>query len=114
MDHLPLGSRVRGKTDLPASVRPWDVAGSTHPTRAAVIWGAVAVNLVVLVLQMIFFIQNQDMTAVKFLGWEGSLAQGMAFFIAAFGGGTLVAIAGGVRILQLRRNERRQRKNTGR
>ena len=39
VDHLPLGSRVRGKTDIPTSVRAWDVAGSTHPTRAAVIWG---------------------------------------------------------------------------
>jgi uncharacterized integral membrane protein len=76
-------------------VRPGNAAGSTHPTRAAVIWGAVAASLVILVLLIIFFIQNQDMIAVKFLGWEGSLAQGVAFFIAAVGGGILVAIAGG-------------------
>ncbi len=82
-------------------------------TRAAVIWSAVAVSLVVLVLLIIFFIQNQDMVAVKFLGWEGRLAQGVAFFIAAVGGGILVAIAGGARILQLRHNERRRRKVTG-
>lgn len=69
-----------------------------------------AVSLAVLVLLIIFFIQNQDMVAVRFLGWEGSLAQGVAFFIAAVGGGILVAIAGGARILQLRHNERRRRK----
>jgi uncharacterized integral membrane protein len=77
-----------------------------------VIWSAVAVSLAVLVLLIIFFIQNQDMVAVRFLGWEGSLAQGVAFFIAAVGGGILVAIAGGARILQLRRNERRRGKGT--
>lgn len=39
------------------------------------------------------------MIAVKFLGWEGSPAEGVAFFIAAFGGEIVVAIAGGARIL---------------
>jgi len=74
---------------------PANAAGPSRVTRAAVIWSAVAVSLVVLVLLIIFFIQNQDMVAVKFLGWEGRLAQGVAFFIAAVGGGILVAIAGG-------------------
>jgi uncharacterized integral membrane protein len=91
---------------------PAIAAGPSRVTRAAVIWSAVAVSLVVLVLLIIFFIQNQDMVAVKFLGWEGRLAQGVAFFIAAVGGGILVAIAGGARILQLRRTERRRRRVT--
>lgn len=93
---------------------PPPVSKPTSPrvTRAAVIWSAVAVSLAVLVLLIIFFIQNQDMVAVKFLGWEGRLAQGVAFFIAAVGGGILVAIAGGARILQLRRTERRRRRVT--
>lgn len=89
---------------------PAPKAASPRVTRAAVIWSAVAVSLAVLVLLIIFFIQNQDMVSVKFLGWEGRLAQGVAFFIAAVGGGILVAIAGGTRILQLRRTERRRRK----
>jgi uncharacterized integral membrane protein len=88
---------------------PPGTAAPGRVTRAAVIWSAVAVSLVVLVLLIIFFIQNQDMVAVKFLGLEGRLAQGVAFFIAAVGGGILVAIAGGARILQLRHNEKRRR-----
>lgn len=91
---------------------PASKAVPTRVTRAAVIWSAVAVSLAVLVLLIIFFIQNQDMVSVKFLGWEGRLAQGVAFFIAAVGGGILVAIAGGARILQLRRTERRRRRVT--
>lgn len=92
---------------------PASKTASPGVTRAAVIWSAVAVSLAVLVLLIIFFIQNQDMVSVKFLGWEGRLAQGVAFFIAAVGGGILVAIAGGARILQLRRSERRRRKVSG-
>ncbi len=102
----------------PAALPPRESAplGDTAPppvTRAAVVWSAVAVSLVVLVLLIIFFIQNQDMVSVKFLGLEGQLAQGIAFFIAAVGGGILVAIAGGARILQLRHNEKRRRKGAG-
>lgn len=92
---------------------PAAAAAPNRVTRAAVIWSAVAVSLVVLVLLIIFFIQNQDMVAVKFLGFEGRLAQGVAFFIAAVGGGILVAIAGGARILQLRHSEKRRRRVTG-
>lgn len=92
---------------------PASAPAPNRVTRAAVIWSAVAVSLVVLVLLIIFFIQNQDMVAVKFLGFEGRLAQGVAFFIAAVGGGILVAIAGGARILQLRHSEKRRRKITG-
>ena len=97
----------------PAPPAPASTGAPSRVTRAAVIWSAVAVSLAVLVLLIIFFIQNQDMVAVKFLGWEGRLAQGVAFFIAAVGGGILVAIAGGARILQLRRNEKRRRRVSG-
>ncbi|MCZ2402585.1 DUF1049 domain-containing protein [Paenarthrobacter sp. Z7-10] len=83
-------------------------------TRAAVVWVAVAVALVILVLLIIFFIQNQDQVKVYFLGFEGSLALGIALFIAAVGGGILVAFAGGARIVQLRIQERRNRKRSRR
>ncbi len=83
---------------------------ATSRTRAAAVWVAVAVSLVVLVLLIVFFIQNQDQVLVRFLGLEGSLALGIALFIAAVGGGILVALAGGARIVQLRVQSRRARK----
>ncbi|MFJ4171334.1 lipopolysaccharide assembly LapA domain-containing protein [Paenarthrobacter sp. NPDC089714] len=83
---------------------------SRRPTRTAAVWAAVAVGLVVLVLLIVFFVQNQDRVTVRFFGLEGSLALGTTLFIAAVGGGVLVALAGGARILQLRiANHRRQR-----
>ena len=90
------------------------VPGSSRPTRTAAVWVAVAVGLVVLVLLIVFFVQNQDMVTVRFFGLEGSLALGTTLFIAAVGGGVLVALAGGARILQLRIiNHRRQRSLAG-
>lgn len=101
---VPAGARTNPRTGAPPA------RGTTRPTRTAAVWAAVAIGLVVLVLLIVFFVQNQDMVTVRFFGLEGSLALGTTLFIAAVGGGVLVALAGGARILQLRIiNHRRQR-----
>ena len=70
------------------------------------IWVAVSAGLIVLILLIIFILQNQDRVTVHFLGIAGGLSLGMALFIAAVAGGVLVAIAGAARILQLRSQRR--------
>jgi uncharacterized integral membrane protein len=62
---------------------------------------------------IVFFVQNQDMITVRFFGLEGTLALGTTLFIAAVGGGVLVALAGGARILQLRMSNHRRKKAVG-
>src|SRR6476620_6216819 len=88
-------------------------SGRSRPTRTAALWVAVAVGLVVLVMLIVFFVQNQDMITVRFFGLEGTLALGTTLFIAAVGGGVLVALAGGARILQLRMGNHRRQKTVG-
>jgi uncharacterized integral membrane protein len=84
-------------------------------TRAGMVWVAVASALVILILLIAFILQNQDYVQVKFFGLQGAVALGVALFIAAVGGGVLVAIAGAARIVQLRLAAHRQRiKNSGR
>ena len=73
-----------------------------HVTRAGMVWAAVASALVVLILLIAFILQNQEYVQVKFFGLQGSVPLGIALFIAAVGGGVLVAIAGAARIIQLR------------
>ena len=63
------------------------------------VWVAVACALVVLILLIAFILQNQKYVQVKFVGLEGSVPLGIALFIAAVGGGVLVAIAGAARII---------------
>ncbi|WP_413249169.1 LapA family protein [Sinomonas flava] len=79
----------------------------SHTTRAAMTWTAVVAALVVFILLIVFFIQNQDTVEVHFLGLTGPVPLGVALFIAAVAGGVLVAVAGAVRIIQLRAIARR-------
>lgn len=91
---------------------PSGAASGVEPrkvTRAGMVWAAVASALVVLILLIAFILQNQDYVQVKFFGLEGAVALGIALFIAAVGGGVLVAIAGAARIIQLRVAAHRQR-----
>lgn len=78
-------------------------------TRAGMVWAAVACALVVLILLIAFILQNQEYVQVKFFGLQGSVPLGIALFIAAVGGGVLVAIAGAARIIQLRVAAHRER-----
>lgn len=89
--------------------RPAPAPEQHKVTRAGMVWVAVASALVVLVLLIVFILQNQVYVQVAFFGLQGSVPLGIALFIAAVGGGILVAIAGAARIIQLRRIAHRQR-----
>ncbi|WLQ06375.1 LapA family protein [Arthrobacter oryzae] len=80
-----------------------------HVTRAGMVWAAVATALAVMVLLIIFILQNQDYVQVRYFGLEGAVPLGIALFIAAVGGGVLVAVAGAARIIQLRAAAHRRR-----
>lgn len=86
--------------------------GRQGVSRAGATWTAVIAGLVVFILLVVFFIQNQDMVQVHFLGLIGPVPLGLALFIAAVAGGVLVAIAGAIRIFQLRAAARRSRRTT--
>ncbi|MDR6640303.1 LapA family protein [Paenarthrobacter nitroguajacolicus] len=111
----PAGSNPRERDTAPPAQRVVQppAPGRSRPTRTAALWVAVAVGLVVLVMLIVFFVQNQDMITVRFFGLEGTLALGTTLFIAAVGGGVLVALAGGARILQLRLSNHRRQKAVG-
>jgi uncharacterized integral membrane protein len=78
-------------------------------TRASAVWVATGVALLLLILLIVFILQNTTKVEVRFLGLSGTIPLGMALLIAAVGGGVLVAIAGVARITQLRMNARRTR-----
>ena len=95
--------------DSTPATAPRPAADPPGVTRAGVVWAAVVAALVLLILLIIFILQNQDQVAVRYFGLEGFVPLGMALFIASVTGGVLVAVAGGARILQLRRNAHRAR-----
>ncbi|MGO4384899.1 LapA family protein [Specibacter sp. RAF43] len=78
-------------------------------TRASMMWVATSAGLLVLVLLIILILQNQESVTLHYLGLNGTVSIGVGLFIGAVGGGILVAIAGTVRIIQLRTRARRNK-----
>ena len=76
-------------------------------TRASAVWVATGVALLLLILLIVFVLQNSTKVEVQFLGLSWTIPLGMALLIAAVGGGVVVAIAGVARVTQLRMYARR-------
>ncbi|CAA9394305.1 MAG: hypothetical protein AVDCRST_MAG66-1058 [uncultured Pseudonocardia sp.] len=72
-------------------------------TRTGGLWTGLILSAIVLVFLLVFILQNPDPVRIRFLGFAGELPTGVALLLAAVAGLLLVAIPGGLRILQLRR-----------
>jgi uncharacterized integral membrane protein len=76
-------------------------------SRMGGLWVTLVVAAFVLLVLLIFILQNGQEAQVSFLGAHGSLPMGVALLLAAVFGVLLVALPGTVRILQLRAVGRR-------
>jgi lipopolysaccharide assembly protein A len=68
-------------------------------------------GIAVLIVVMIFIIQNAHAVNITFLGAHLHLSLAVALFLAAIAGALVMAAAGTARITQLRRIMRRNRRN---
>lgn len=73
-------------------------------------WLAIAFFAVVLLLLLVFILENNHDVKIAYFGAHGNLPLGVALLLAAVCGILLVVIAGTARILQLRSVARRHRK----
>ena len=87
------------------------ISGAPRLTRAGDAWVATGVALLLLILLIVFILQNSSKVDVQFLGMSGTIPLGMALLVAAVSGGVVVAIAGVARVTQLRMNARRTRRS---
>jgi lipopolysaccharide assembly protein A len=78
-------------------------------TRTSRTWTAAILSVFVLILLLIFILQNGQRVKVSFLGFDGHLPLGVAMLFAAIAGALLIAIPGMGRLFQLRRVARRHR-----
>ncbi len=76
-------------------------------SRTGGLWTGLILSAVVLIFLLVFILQNLDPVRIQFLGIVGQLPTGVALLLAAVAGLLLVAIPGGLRILQLRRLAKR-------
>ena len=79
-------------------------------TRTSAVWIAVGFFAVVLLLLLIFILQNGTQVSVSYLGLHGRLPLGVALLLSAVSGVLLVVLAGAARISQLRTVARRHRR----
>jgi len=79
-------------------------------TRTSGLWVAVGFFAIILLLLLIFILQNGAQVSVNYLGAHGHLPLGVALLLAAVCGVLLVVLAGAARISQLRTVARRHRR----
>lgn len=88
---------VKNKTDVQGSV-----AGST--------WVALSIGIALLVLLLIFIIQNMESVTLTVFFWTVSFPAGVGFLLAAIIGAVIMLSVGSVRMFQLRRQIHQQKK----
>ena len=79
-------------------------------TRMSGVWIAAIAFAVVLLLLLIFILENSHTVDVSYFGAHGHLPLGVALLLAAVFGVLLVALPGTARIIQLRGTARRHRR----
>ena len=75
---------------------------------AASTWAALIVGFLLLIVLIIFILQNQQEVPMNFLGWSGQLPAGIAYLMFTIGGALIMALVGVWRMLELRRQLRKQ------
>ena len=81
-------------------------------TRTSGLWVAVGCFAIVLLLLLIFILQNGAKVGISYMGAHSHLPLGVALLLAAVCGVLLVVLAGTARISQLRATARKHRRAT--
>lgn len=106
-DHAALaetGSKEAATDTTESATAPQKAQGSF----AASTWAALIVGFLLLIVLIIFIMQNQQEVPMNFLGWSGHFPAGIAYLMFSIGGALIMALVGVWRMLELRRQLRKQ------
>ena len=92
---------------MPGPTRSSTATPAIRRSRTGGLWVGLVLSALVLLLLLVFILQNGRPVQISFFALEGALPLGVALLLAAIAGILLVAIPGSLRILQLRRAARR-------
>ena len=81
-------------------------------SRTSRAWAAILGFGLVLVLLIVFIAQNTQSVKVSFLGWDGHAPLAVALLLSAAAAMVVTAVAGTLRILQLRRRVGRENRKS--
>ena len=80
----------------------------------AVVWTALIVGALILILLLVFIVQNNQTVDIDYFGWSFNLPLGVAMLLSAVAGVLIAGTIGTVRIVQLSRRLSKIRKFTSR
>ena len=109
-DAVPSPAPAEPSAVTPTPSTPSMPESAVKFTRAAALWSALIAGFVILILLLVFIMQNTDSATVHFFAWDWNLPIGVALLLAAVCGGLLTVAAGSARIIQLRRAAKRNLK----
>jgi uncharacterized integral membrane protein len=123
MDPQPTSTQdAEDAEDAPTPERPINGTEVTEPRQAPPpyhrikrtwiggLWVSLAAGGIVLLLLLIFILENSKTVDIAYFGFHGHLPLGVALLLAAVCGVLLVILAGTARISQLRAAARRHRR----
>ncbi|WP_369061093.1 lipopolysaccharide assembly LapA domain-containing protein [Kocuria rhizophila] len=95
----------RTRTTAPAT----DPALDTPVKRgvSGTVWAALIAGVIVLILLLVFIIQNNVGTRFEYMAWTFSLPLGVAMLLSAIAGALIMALVGSVRMFALGRRVRK-------
>ncbi len=103
----PRSSQVQHTQNAPKatpSAAPQNEQHSPQPapkSRMAVVWASLIVGAILLILLLVFVIQNNVSTQFEYFTWQFNLPLGVAMLLAAIAGALIMALAGSVRMIQM-------------
>lgn len=118
LDDTPVDSStevpVASPSDVPATSTSSPTEASTAPAEkrpvagslAGSTWVGLIIGAVLLIVLIVFIVQNQQEATVTLFAWDFTLSAGIIYLLFAIGGALIMALVGGVRMLQLRRQVR--------
>lgn len=105
----PDGTWNAGYPAQPTGSEPDTSRRTVKHTRTSAAWAGLILGGLVLVLLLIFILQNGGKSAFHFLTFDFTLPRGVALLLAALAGSAVMAFVGGIRIFQLRRAVKKAR-----
>lgn len=105
--------------NLPATVsepesgpekRSKPVKPEVKKTLAGGTWAALIIGALLLIALLVFILQNQQQVELNLLSWTFQFPAGIGYLFSAITGALIMALVGGVRMLELRHQVRKQRR----
>jgi len=107
---LPTSEPLGAQPDISRPQRSEGQQSDAIPkTRTARAHNALIAGAIVLILLLVFILENTESVKISYFGAGFHMPLGVALLLAAIGGALLVGIFGAARIVQLRRTVRRKR-----